>query len=214
MSKKVNGNAGKKRHAASNARKGKVYRAPQPKLSEFAIMLKKAQFQAKRGIDVSEDVDFDSVKLVESAKEHLGNMYRYFGVLVFVDGLIREKVIATTPIAIDLLNVGKEIVSINTRLQNAPLLDDLMVFSMEIFEIGESIQKTAEKIVGEIERIAPFSGLIEKVIAQCGASLPPKADGTERTYGETFNEVIRYIAEDFLYRNEVIKPKQPEGETA
>lgn len=213
MSKKVNGNAGKKRHAASNARKGKVYRAPQPKLSEFAIMLKKAQFQAKRGIDVPQEVDFDSVKLVNTAKEHLGNIYHYFGVLVFVDGLIKEKVISTTPVAVDLIKTGKEIVSLNTRLKNAPLLDDLMLFSLEIFEIGEALQIIAEKISTEIQKVEQFGGLIEKVILECGKSLPVK-ENAERTYGETFTEVIRYIAEDFLYRNEILKPKQPEGETA
>lgn len=213
MSKKVNGNAGKKRAAASNSRKGKVYRPTGPKLSEFAIMLKRAQFQAKRGINMPDEVDFDSVKLVNNAKEHLGNLYRYFGILIFVDGLIKEKVITALPVGIDLVQTGKEIVSLNTRLKNAPLLDDVMVFSLEIFEIGEGLQDLAAKISTEIQKVSAFGALIEKVISECGKTLPPKAEG-ERTYGETFVEVIRYIAEDFLYRNEILKPKQPEGETA
>lgn len=213
MSKKVNGNAGKKRAAASNARKGKVYRAPEPKLSEFAIMLKKAQFQSKQGINVNESVDFDSVKIINNAKEHLGNLYRYFGILIFVDGLIKEKVITSAPILVDLVQTAKRLVSVNTRLKNAPLLEDLMVFSLEIFEIGQELEDLAGDIVAEITKVEAFGPLIEKVVIECGKTLPPKAEG-ERTYGETFSEVIRYIAEDFFYRNDILGKKQPEGETA
>lgn len=207
MSKKVNGNVGKKRSAKVAKRAGRVYKAPQPKLSEFAVMLKKANFQAKKtGGTPMECIDFDNVKLVNDAKQHIANIYTYFGTLVFARGLIKEKVIQPIGLKVDLIDAAKKILSVNNRLKTIPLLDDPQVYAYELFTIGELIQDLGLSISEDITKLDPYNNVIEAVINECGKNLPPKEDGTDRNVNEMYYEVIRYISDDFMYQNGLIKP--------
>lgn len=210
MSKKPGTNAGKKRHLNAIKRRQKTRTQPREELSQFGVMLKRAQFMAKQtGVKV-DPIDIVDTKFVDDAKKHLASMFSYFNYLTFVDGLIRNEVIKGFKFKVELATIGRQLIGIHSRLKTIVLLDDDALYATELFELGEHLQDTAMIIMAMIESVSKYGTVIDNIILNCGSTLPPKADGTERTREEIFTEVTSTIAHDFLVRNNLIKqPEQP-----
>lgn len=205
MSKKISNVAGQKRKAKSAKRKSVSRKIPQQKLSNFGKMLKRARFMSKNP-DIVFNRGTEDATILKDAKSNLAKLMAYFNYLAFAKSLVEHNVIHESYISLDLIMVGKKMVSLNRRITQAPLIDDDAVYLTEVFSIGEDLQDVAMIITQGIERLGDKGAVVDQVIVQCGASLKPKEDGTERTYQEVIDEVIEIAAYDFMVRHEIVKP--------
>lgn len=213
MSKKQGSDAGKQRHLKAVKRKQKPRAVRQQDMSNFGVMLKKAQFAAKQsGVDISQ-TNVTDVEVLKNAKKHLVDLFQYYNYLIFTDGLIKNEVIKGFKLKMDLVKTGKVLQAINSRLELVTMLEEEQLYATELFEIGDTLQSIALEVMEEIERLQPNANLIDTVILRCATMLPPKADGTEYTRDQIFTQVTMTTAYDFMLKNGIVTRKEQEVKT-
>ena len=204
MSKHKVRNTGKKRHDKALKRKNKSQAVNHQNSNSLEVILKKAKYRAENNIGSGSELKRDDQQ-IKDAKKHLADIYNYFNYLVFVKELVKGKVLNGVGLTIDLVQKGKEIISLSKRLEIVPLLEEDDLYAVELFEIAAKIQEVAQSIVGEVEKTTPFQKTIHHVMLQLEDSLPPHEGDSPRGENEIIEEVIRIAGQNFYHTE--LKPK-------